>query len=158
MPSTEDKLALLSQIAREFNHENLTWAVGASILLYFKGISSAFHDIDIMVAEEDVDAAKAILSSLAELQPATPNTSFKTKYFLEFSAQDIELDVIAGFVIAHGDTEYYFPLEKGDIKDATEIGGVRIPLHSLSAWRTYYKLMGRNEKARLIDEWLQARG
>ena len=34
------------------------------MLLYFKGIITAFHDIDLMIAEKDVDCVRKILSEM----------------------------------------------------------------------------------------------
>lgn len=35
MIGVEDKIKLLKKIAHKFNEENITWALGASMLLYF---------------------------------------------------------------------------------------------------------------------------
>ena len=47
------------------------------------------------------------------------------------------------------------PLKKAAIKDYTEVDGIKIPLQSLEEWHTYYKLMGREEKLKMIDSWRQ---
>ena len=39
-------LALLKRIAHRFNQAGITWALGASMMLYFKGIARDFHDLD----------------------------------------------------------------------------------------------------------------
>ncbi|MFX0549764.1 hypothetical protein ACOAKC_10565 [Hathewaya histolytica] len=151
MIEVEKKFQVLSKIAKELNDNNITWGIGASLLLYIKGISSEFHDIDIMVAESDVQALKNILLSLGELQPKNPNIQYKTKKFLEFKVEDVDIDVMAGFVIVNKGRDFYFPLNKDDIIDYTEINGVKIPLQSVMEWRNYYELMGRIEKVKMID-------
>ena len=50
MKTVKEKLELLEKIAYYFNKENVEWALGASMLLYFKGITTEFHDIDLMVS------------------------------------------------------------------------------------------------------------
>ena len=154
MANIKSKLTLLSHIAKELNHKNITWAIGGSMLLYFKGITSEFQDIDIMVAEEDVEILIDVLLSFGNIQPPNPNAKYKTKYFLEFHIDGIDVDVMAGFVIVNKDKEYYFPLKKENIKDYTEINGIKIPLQSLEEWRNYYRLMGRDEKVKMIDAYL----
>jgi hypothetical protein len=151
MENIKNKLTVLSHIAKELNHKNVTWAIGASMLLYFKGITSEFHDIDIMVAEEDVEILKDVLSSFGNIQPLNPNVQYKTKYFLEFNVDGVDIDVMAGFIIINEGKEYYFPLKKESINDYTEVNGIKIPLQSLEEWRNYYKLMGRDEKVKMID-------
>lgn len=152
MREIEKKFEVLSKIAKELNDNNITWAIGASLLLYIKGISSEFHDIDIMVAERDVQALKNILLPLGELQSKNPNIQYKTKQFLEFKVEGVDIDVMAGFVIVNKGRSFYFPLDKDNIMDYTEINGVKIPLQSVKEWRKYYELMGRTEKVKIIDD------
>lgn len=59
-----------------------------------------------------------------------------------------------GFVIVNQDKDYYFPLKKEDIKDFTEVHGIKIPMQSVEEWRNYYELMGRDEKVKMIDAYL----
>ncbi len=151
MTTVEHKLTVLSQIAKELNQKNVTWAVGASLLLYVKGIVTDFHDIDIMVAEDDVNEAKAVLFSFGTMQPPNPNIAYKTKHFMEFIVEGVEIDVMAGFVIVNNNKENQISFEKEDIKENIKMNGVSVPLQSVEAWRTYYQLMGRSEKVALID-------
>ena len=50
----EKKIELLQKIAHRLNEAHVQWALGASMLLYFKSITSEFHDIDLMVADHAV--------------------------------------------------------------------------------------------------------
>lgn len=152
LKTIEEKLMILSKVAKEFNGNNITWAVGASLLLYFKGITKEFADIDIMVAEGDAKRVKEILLSFGELYPKGSNEQYKTRDFMEFNIEGVDFDVMAGFAIINNDIEHYFPLHKKDIKDYIEIKGTTIPLQSIEEWRTYYKLMNRTEKVKIINE------
>lgn len=153
MITIEKKLNILSKVAKELNANNITWAIGASLLLYFKEITNEFHDIDIMVAESDVEKIKKILLSFGKLQPKNPNIQYKTKDFMEFNIEGVDFDVMAGFVIVNNNIDYYFPLEKKDIKDYIYIQGTTIPLHSIQEWLTYYKLMDRTKKVKMINSY-----
>ena len=62
MAETQEKIELLKKIAHRFHAAQIEWALGASMMLYFKGLSPAFHDIDLMVSEQDVERAGAILN------------------------------------------------------------------------------------------------
>lgn len=124
------------------------------MLLYFKGITSEFHDIDIMVSEEEFDTAKEVLLAFGKMQPPNPDNKYRTRYFAEFIVDGVDIDVMAGFIIIDKDKEHYFPLKQDAIKDFTEVNGIRIPLQAIEEWHTYYKLMGRNEKVKMIDAWL----
>lgn len=154
MEHIEKKLLVLSRIAQALNRQKATWAVGASLLLYCKGMVSEFHDIDIMVAEEDVEKARNALLSLGRQLPANPKAQYKTKCFLEFNVEGVEVDMMAGFTIVREGVDYYFPLRPGDIHDYVEINGETIPLQSLEQWRKYYGLMGRTDKVEIIEKLL----
>ena len=70
---------------------HVQWALGASMLLYFKGITSAFHDIDLMVADHDAECVRTILLEMGELRPSDPgpNSMYRTKTFMEFLIESI---------------------------------------------------------------------
>lgn len=55
--TTQEKLCVLVKAAEALDRRAVVWAVGASALLYCKGIVTDFHDIDLMVAEEDASRA-----------------------------------------------------------------------------------------------------
>ncbi|HCD45573.1 MAG TPA: hypothetical protein DEQ64_17955 [Lachnoclostridium sp.] len=153
MESIENKLTVLSRIAKELNQKDVSWAIGASLLLYFKGITSEFHDIDIIADEADVEIIKDVLLSFGNIQQTNPNVKYKSKSFMEFIVDGVDIDVMAGFAIIYNDKEYHFPLKKEKINDYAEVNGIRIPLHSIEEWRNYYELMGRDEKVNMIDAY-----
>ena len=47
----DTKITVLKRIAARFNEAGITWALGASMLLYFKRIAPEFHDIDLTIAD-----------------------------------------------------------------------------------------------------------
>ncbi|OKZ69701.1 MAG: hypothetical protein BHV87_14365 [Clostridiales bacterium 36_14] len=57
------------------------------MLLYFKGIISEFHDIDLMVSVHDAEQVRTILSEMGELHaPASASDPmYRTKVFMEFT-------------------------------------------------------------------------
>lgn len=147
-----EKLSVLSRIAWALNRRQVAWAVGGSLLLYFHGKVPAFHDIDLLTAEEDAAAVQETLCALGQLLPLRPPTSqYRTAYFREFVVDGVEVDVMAGLVIVKDGAPHRFPLLPKEIGPVVPVDGVQVPLHSLEAWRTYYALMGREEKARLIS-------
>ena len=110
----EYKLHTLAEIARALNAEKITWAVGASLLLYFKGITSDFHDIDLMVTDCDAECVRTILSEMGESFPSAsiPNPMYRAKTFMEFFIDSVEVDVMAGFAIVKDGKVYDCALRK----------------------------------------------
>lgn len=72
MKEEQKKIELLQKIAHRLNEAHVQWALGASMLLYFKGITSEFHDIDLMVADHDAECVRTILSEWASFVHLTP--------------------------------------------------------------------------------------
>ena len=151
MLSKDEKLSILARLAAEFHKQHLIWAVGASLLLYLKGYADDFHDIDIMVQEADAETMEAILRSLGTMQPSDKG-NFATKHFREFIIDGAEVDMIGGFAIISGGKVHNCDLKPTEITEYAEVAGQKIPLHSLSLWRTYYALMGRENKVAIIDQ------
>ena len=150
MPTLNDKLRVLSAIAARFNAAHITYAVGASALLYFKGLLDDFHDLDLEVSEADALRARDFLCELGTLHASTRG-QYETKYFFEFTVDGVEVDLMGGFAIVRDGVVYDCSLDPAEINDTVAVNGVAVPLHSLTAWRRYYALMGRAAKAALID-------
>lgn len=148
------KLSVLEKIAKILNQNKITWAISASLLLYFKGIVDDFQDIDIMISEEDVLVVTNLLANYGTLQQNNPNSKYKTRVFLEYVIDNVEIDIMAGFIIVANNSEYYFPLTKKSISEIIVINDTPIPLQSIEEWKTFYSLMGRMEKVKLIERKL----
>ena len=145
-------LEILSQIAKKLNEGHITWAVGGSLLLYFKGIVDEFHDIDLMVHADDAEEAKSLLMEMGELQKPAYENPYKADHFYVFLVEDVEVDLMGGFTILKADGEHRCFLRKEDIYEKVLVDGEQIPLHSLTEWRRYYELMGRSAKVKMIDD------
>ena len=154
MNELNKKIKLLKEIAQRFNTAYITWALGASMLLYFKGITSMFNDIDLMISNDDAESVRKILSEMGELQPPNPNPKYKTKVFMEFVINSVDVDVMAGFSILNDGKIYDCSLDKDQIVEWFTLGNTKIPLQSPLLWCEYYKLMGRKEKVDMIERVL----
>ena len=154
MNELNKKIKLLKEIAQRFNTAYITWALGASTLLYFKGITSTFNDIDLMISNDDAESVRKILSEMGELQPPNPNPKYKTKVFMEFVINSVDVDVMAGFSILNDGKIYDCSLDKDQIVEWFTLGNTKIPLQSPLLWCEYYKLMGRKEKVDMIERVL----
>lgn len=150
MTEIEKKIEVLKQIAHRFNEAHIMWALGASMLLYFKGITEEFQDIDLMVANDGVERVRIILSEMGEIQPPNPNPKYRTKTFMEFIINSIDVDVMAGFSIISDGKIFDCSLQEEQIVEKMSLGTELIPLQSPLLWREYYRLMGRTEKVKMI--------
>ena len=151
--TVKEKLELLEKIAYHFNIENVEWVLGASMLLYFKDIIDEFHDIDLMISNDYVTKMKNILLEMGEILVPCENEDsiYRTKKFMEFIIDGIDVNVMAGLAIIYEGKLYDCSLSKDQIVERIYLGTELIPLQSLQLWCKYYHLMGRNEKVKMIE-------
>ena len=128
MLNLEEKIDLLKRIAHRFKEEQIEWALGGSMMLYFKKIVPFFDDIDLMIFFSDVDHVRSILSEMGELKLENPKAKYQTKSFMEFSIEGIDVDVMAGFAIVYEGNVVDCSLEKEQIVEMFPLGTESIPL------------------------------
>lgn len=141
------KLKKLAEAALLLNGCGAVWGLGGSAMLYLRGATADFHDLDILVREEDAAAARSALDCAFDRLPARPNPGYATKYFYEYTSEDVDLDFIAGFSIKKNGENHPCPFDSHHVDGAVSIFGETVPLQSVCDWRQYYSLMGREEKA-----------
>lgn len=155
MAEIKDKLRVLSSLARILNQKQITWAVGASVMLYLRGVTDHFNDIDLLIDEKDVATLTEEFTKIGTLIKPNINDQYQSKYFLEFVVDEVEVDVIAGFVINYHGIAYDCPLKPSQIDKKCMVNEQEIPLHALSVWRKYYRLMERASKVEMIDQYVK---
>ena len=57
-------LEVLKRIALLLNQEGIVWELGGSLMLKQKGLVEVANDIDLLIAESDVERAHELLSTL----------------------------------------------------------------------------------------------
>ena len=64
MNSIEYKLSILTKIAEKFAKQKISWALGASGMLFIRGVVNDFNDLDLIIAKEDEKKAKRYKNSI----------------------------------------------------------------------------------------------
>ena len=116
MASREEKLRVLSRMAAAFNRAGLTWAVGVSLLLWFRGYVDDFHDLDLLVTVGDAEEMENILRSMGKLQPSTRG-SYAPKRFREFTIDGVDVDMMGGYAIVRDGRVYDCELEPKQVAE-----------------------------------------
>lgn len=119
-------------------------------MLYLRTIVNDFNDIDIMISENDIDKVKEIMSKYSINEKRDLHPKYKTKTFLEYNIDGIDIDIMAGFIIIAKGVSHYFPLISNENNEIFIIEETKIFLGSLETWLLYYNLMGRKDKAEII--------
>ena len=153
------KEAVLKQIAAKLNDHHVLWGVGASLLLYHHRLVDDFHDIDLMVAPKDALLADELMASLGRRVAHPPSPIFQTEVFSSFEIDGVDVDMMSGFCILNEMGLYHYHFDDASVPDGFFVKGVYVPLTSLEDWYILYLVMpGRQEKARLIREYLFIKG
>ena len=145
------KLDALTLIARVFRENHVEWALGGSTLLYLKGISRQFGDIDIMVKREDLTRiVNAIQTIVNEFHVDNMNNS-KFDFCITFNLNGTEIELFDGI---------HLPKENGEavtvdfnstyVYECINLSDETIPLMSCETWYKWYGLIGRTEKVQLL--------
>lgn len=162
---------VLSMVADKLNKENITWGIGASVMLHHYGLVSMPNDIDILIDIKDIENVDSILKEVGEKKPLNPMKIYSTKYFYEYEVQGVDIDVMAGFIINHekGSYEYTFYKDSLDFAKGNDLGNdpsgefnldyITLPFTTLEDWYVIYQLIpGRENKVLLIEDYLKAKG
>lgn len=155
MTNINHKINMLVRIAKSFNQNHIRWNLGASCMLYLREITNEFHDIDLLIHEDDVQKVKEIMSSYPLIKKVTSPLKYRTKVFLNYEVEGVDIDLMARFSIVDQEKIYEFPLLLEDINEYILVNNEKIYLSSLETWLHYYKLMHRYEKVQMIEDYIQ---
>lgn len=149
----------LAEVARALNQEGVRWGVGGSVLLQRFGLENEPHDIDILVAEQDVECAARVLDKLGTRKTGSEQGSYVTFRFLEYVVDGTDIDVMAGFGIRHTAGIYVYAFDEQAVTDSMVAGTAVVPLTAIEDWCVLYQLMaGREQRVRVIEDYLATMG
>ena len=150
---------IVLSLAKELNSSNILWGIGGSYLLKAYGIVEEVHDLDIIVATEDILKAIQVLDTIAEQKSIPVKDEYKTKHFSVYSYEGLSIDVMSTFRIEHLAGIYEFVFDELSIVERRRVNGIELPLTSLEDWLIAYKLMrGRESKVEMIENYLDSEG
>lgn len=151
------ELSVLWNLSSLLDGVNARWAVGGSLMLTLRGVTDVFHDIDVVVALEDMPKCEATLERQCSRLPVKPSSDvYATDRFCSFRLGDMDVDLMGGFALRHEKGVYRYPFESAG-GDPTLLGSRRIPLCPLEDWYLLYQLMpNRESKVRMIEAYFHA--
>ena len=151
----EKKLKVLAALAADLNESDILWAVGGSAMLFLRGIVKEFRDIDLMVCEEDVEVAHAILLRHGKQLPVAEDDRFGSKHYRKYEIDGVEIDLIAGFVVNAEDGQHVCPLLMEEVDGCVDVFDEAVSLHALRTWYQYYTWMGRADRVKTIEDYFE---
>ncbi len=141
----------LKHIAKQLNEANITWGLGASMLLHYLGYDVTVSDIDILIDEKDIEKFKPIIEQY-QYEKKTSTVKYKTEYFYTCHIMDVEFDFMLGFRVQTNEGLYDFNFSKQKIMRTIKLDKIDIPLCSEKEWYKAYKAIGRDDKVKLMNK------
>lgn len=149
----------LSYIGKKLNDADITWGVGASLLLNKFGFVEKPNDIDIFISIDDIKKADEILKSIGVKKKWEKTSTYSTKYFYEYVINKIDVDVMAGFAVNHSNGTFHYIFDENSISEFKVMNGVNIPFTSLEDWYVIYQLIpNREDKVQIIEKYILSKG
>ncbi len=134
------------------SYNDITYALGASLCLYFHGIDLTPHDIDIMVGVDDFPRLENLFKDFKKIDIPKSDV-FLSKHFAKYEFEGIQIDVICEFIIKKEGLVYEYPFDKSKII-YIDYKGNKLPISPISDWKYLYSLMpNREAKVKMIEEW-----
>ena len=151
-------MQVLKRIAQSFEDEHIIYGLGGSGVLVAYEILEKMNDIDIVVAFEDIERAKQILDDIACFKSSGKYCVVEKEYCYEYELDGVSIDLMANIHIKHDEGLYEFPFNRRRVTYRMCIDDLMIPVMSLEDWYVFYQLIGRMDRADLIEEWFLENG
>jgi hypothetical protein len=150
-----DYLKVLKEIVNRLEDKPIIWVLTGSLGMALQGIPIQVHDIDI---QTDKDGAYEIERCFAEyvVEPVRYSESERIcSHFGVLEIDDIKVEIMGNIQKRLGDWSWEKPVKVEHYRRWVEVGGMRVPVLSLEYEYQAYRRLGRDEKAEILQSWLQ---
>jgi ferredoxin len=128
--------------------------------MYLEGDAETFGDLDLLIGQGWMDAARQALRTAGaqELAPRPPSDVYLTEQFCECRLDQVDFDLLCGFAVRREGVAYRYPFEARRIVKTVAVLGENVPLSPPADWYVLYRLMpDHGDKADVIARRLAAR-
>jgi hypothetical protein len=135
---------------------SIDWAIDASCSLALHGIAVDPHDIDL-----DTSAPGAYLIEEQGRELLARPVQFVASPHIRshwgaLLVNGVQVELIGGFQVLRSDGSWTPPADVRQVRQYVTLGELSLPVMPLSHVRDAYRLLGKTDKAALIDSWLGA--
>lgn len=141
----------LNSLVDILKKNHIKCGIGGSYLLQIYQLCNNPSDVDFWVAPEDIHKVRNLFSHYQEIVERIQLPSkfhFKMRYF------DIDVDFVACFIVKPNKNEYVYNIMPENIEIVDMEDGSKLPCTLLEDWYIVYKLLRREEKAKLIKKYI----
>lgn len=140
----DERKKTLLILMHTFNENDIPFAAICSFNLFARGVVDEFHDFDILIDINSVDAVKNAMESIGAVLVATGGNGYcESDVYLHYQLDRVDVDIIAGFRVKTFGTELHYPYNPEEIQICRiyEEEEIDIPLVPLEALFLLYAMM-----------------
>lgn len=156
-----EKKAFLLYLAEEFNKQGVRWCLTCSSTMFFRGITTEFHDFDILIYWEDISKALGVVKAKNAVDLVKGDQShFASTLFNKYKLGNVYFDLFSEWRIR--DPFHFTYVWKEKDVETFEIDGVTIKMVSDKIQYVLYAAFSpwsqkkRLAQANLMAGYLQA--
>jgi hypothetical protein len=136
----------------------LVWALTGSTAFALQDIPVEAHDIDV---QTDAAGAYAIAARFPEavVQPvAFSGTERIRSHFGVLALDGLRVEIMGALHKRLPTGDWEDPVDVAGLRRWITVGGLRLPVLDLAYEARAYRLLGRIDRAELLEDWLRTRG
>lgn len=142
--------SILNNLVNDLKAHNIVWGIGGSYLLQLYNLYDNPNDLDLWVNPDDMFKVKKIFNNCEEIKTdinLPPQFHYKIKYY------DAEIDFVACFITKPNKNEFKYNIVPDNIHYMQTDDGLKVPCTYLEDWYVIYKLLKREDKAKIIKDF-----
>ncbi|MGO1524403.1 MAG: hypothetical protein ACTHV8_12035 [Nesterenkonia sp.] len=148
-PPQTPPLRVVLNLQQRLRENDIPSAVGGSGLLASLGLIDRVNDWDLCVDAEPAEVHALIEELGLSFSRRSRSGIFRTEALFTVYAVDHQIDVLVGFALASPSGTVTIPARVSHRWRGLEMA-------QPEDWRRAYRLMGREDRAQLLDDYLQA--
>lgn len=148
-------LEVLRTLHSKLIETNIIWVIGGSLALNLTGLDVEPRDIDLFTDEEGAyEIEKLLAEYLVKNVSLSSKDNIRSHYGI-LNIQGIEVDIIGHIEFKDEKNVWEAGRKLEDVINNVEFEEMKIPLMRIESQLKGYTKIGRMEKIRLIEEWLE---
>lgn len=150
-------LKVLRQIAPLLNDKGMNWAITGSTGFVLQGVPLFPHDIDLQSDEAGAYEIERLLSAYRTRPIALREGEFARSHIGSFTIDGLEVEVMGELQKRNSEGKWSEPVQFAQQKHFVQVEELLLPVLRLEYEIEAYRLLGRQAKAQMLQDFVRAR-
>ena len=147
-------LDALQIIVALLSNTPLNWVVTGSLGMVLQGMELKVHDIDLQTDQEGAyEIEKLLVDYVVQPVQFRPSERIRSHFGL-LEIEGVRVEIMGGLQKRLKDQSWEEPVQVEQWRRWVEVEGMQVPVLSLEYEYQAYLKLGRDEKARMLRNWL----